>query len=1078
MIIKEYPMKCSKQVLYFFVLLFTLGQLPLLAQVPFIKSVSKSSAKAQETLTIQGINFGVVNTNVKVMFGGVSSVPQTISDQLIEVNVPFGTGHDEIQVINTSSGLMGYSKDPFFQSYGGTNPFNISQLSTQFDFNSESALYDLTTADFDGDGKQDVATANNGSTNISVFLNTGSPGTISFTKSLLAPGFNTLHVASADLNGDGKSEILVTELNGSRVFVFRNNSTPGSLSFAAPITITVPGSKVSQIVIRDLDINGKPDLIATDQAASRVFVLPNQSTLATIQFGSPSGFLLGGTSVTDGLAVGDLDGDALPEIVVSEFLSPTGKIFILKNLSSPGTLSFSSPNLITTSTTIASLHIGDLDGDGKPELASSALLASGVLIFGNQCTSSTIQFSSPVLISASQKPWGIDFGDMDGDGKPDIAVASITDKVVTVLNNQSTTGNFSFQTKTINTTYINRTIKINDVDNDGRPDLNFTSIDDNNLGILASKVSVILNKNCVIPTLSPAGPLSVCSGATPHQLITASSNPGGTYQWFKDGAPLGAPGATATVDVNTNGAGTYTVQLVNGSCSNTSTTGVTATIIAGSAAAVTPNPVAPVCLGGTLTLSVTDDGTSKYVWSGPDAFTAQGATVTKPGFQDADAGKYTVDVMVGTCVTQSASLVVDVVDVPNATATFSGSDVLCQGQSKVFSVFPTVTGYTYQWAEQSKGDIAGATLSTYTATVGGDYFVKLKSIANATCAPISSKSKKVRIAAIPFVDFLLPSTGCVGQSVSFTDQSVLDSDTTGLHVRYLWNFGDANTSNLQNPNHTYAVAQTFTVNLTIAYINNSCPASKAKPLPVKAPPTVAISNPSKIFSVCPSDSLLLQVLGTFDSYLWSTGDKTSSIYVKQAGDYSVNVTSGTCKLSDDQVVSQFTAPSVTATADPTSIKVGATSQLTAAGLATFLWRPNKSHLSDSLIANPIASPIISTTYTVSGKDANGCTGTATVDLLVIQNSTLDSIHPTNFFSPNGDAINDFWQVENAPSFSQCGVTIYDEKGIKVYQAKPYLNDWGGISSGGKVLPAGVYYYVMNCDDSGSNYLAGSINIVR
>jgi len=50
---------------------------------------------------------------------------------------------------------------------------------------------------------------------------------------------------------------------------------------------------------------------------------PHQSTLATIQFGSPSGFLLGGTSVTDGLAVGDLDGDALPEIVVSEFLSPT-----------------------------------------------------------------------------------------------------------------------------------------------------------------------------------------------------------------------------------------------------------------------------------------------------------------------------------------------------------------------------------------------------------------------------------------------------------------------------------------------------------------------------------------------------------------------------------------------------------------------------------------------------------------------------------------------------------------------------------------------------------------------------------
>ncbi|HEV8512031.1 MAG TPA: FG-GAP-like repeat-containing protein [Cyclobacteriaceae bacterium] len=1077
-------MKRSKQVLYLFISLLTLCQFPLLAQVPFIKSVSKPSGKAQETVTIQGINFGTLSSNIKVTFGGVSSVPQTISDQLIEVNVPFGTGHDEIQVINTSLGLMGYSKDPFFQSYGGINPFNVSQLSTQSDFNSESALYDLTTADFDGDGKQDVATANNGSTNISVFLNTGSPGTISFTKSLLTPNVNTLHVTSADLNGDGKPEILVTELNGSRVFIFKNNSTPGSLSFGAPTSITIPGSKVSSIVIRDVDFNGKPDLIASDQAASRVFVSPNTSTLATIQFGTASGFLLGGASVTDGLAVGDLDGDGLPEIVVSEFLSPTGKLFILKNQSIPGTLNFSSPYVITTSITTAALHIGDLDGDGKPELASTALLTSGVMIFRNQCTSTKIQFASPVFVAVDQKPWGIDFGDMDGDGKPDIAAACIGDKAITILNNKSTAGSFSFQKQTVSTTYISRYVKINDIDNDGRPDLNFASIDDNNLGILASKISVILNKNCVIPTLSPAGPLSVCVGLTPHQLITASSNPGGTYEWFKDtgsgAVSLGAPSASNTVDVNVNGTGTYTAKLVNGGCINTTATGVAVTILAGTAPAVTPNPVAPVCLGGTLSLSVSDVGASDYVWSGPDSFTAHGFAVARPGFQSIDAGKYTVEVMVGPCVVQRASLVVDVVDVPNATVTYSGSDVLCQGQSKVFSVFPTLVGYTYQWAEQTKGDIAGATLPTYTATVGGDYFVKLKSTANTTCAPISSTSKKVRIAAIPFVDFLSPSAGCVGQVITFTDQSVLDSDTTGLHVRYSWNFGDAGTSNLQNPTHTYAAAQTFTVNLTVAYINNSCPASKAKPLPVKAAPKVEITNPSQVFSVCASDSLLLQVLGNFDTYLWSTGDKTSSIYVNKAGTYSVDVTSGACQLNDDQVVGQFSAPAVTATAKPTSIKVGESSELNATGLTTYLWRPNKSNLSDSLISNPVASPVVSTTYTVSGKDTNGCTGSATVDLLVTQNSILDSLHPSNFFSPNGVPPDETetWKVENIGSFPQCGVTIYDEKGIKVYQAKPYLEDWTGISSGGKVLPAGVYYYVIKCDDSGNDYKAGSINIVR
>ncbi len=1071
-------MKCPSLVLSLLVFFLILSRSSLLAQAPFIKSASKNSARAQEPISIQGINFGTNAANIKVVFGGVSSVPQTISDQLIEVNVPFGTGYDEIEVINTSTGLLGYSRDPFLQSYGGTNPFNISELSTQFDFNSESGLYDLTTADFDGDGKMDVATANNNSTNISVFLNTSSPGTISFTKSLLTPGVNTLHASSSDLNGDGKPEILVTELNGSRIFIFKNNSTTGSILFGAPQTLTMPGSKVSQVVVRDMDFNGKSDLVVTDQAASRVFVVTNQSTLATIQFAAPLGIPLGGTSVTDGLAVGDLDGDALPEIGVSEFLSPTGKIFILKNLSTPGAMSFSAPNVISTATTIAGLHFGDLDGDGKPEMAASALLASSVLIFGNQCTSSSIQFASPVQISANQKPWGIDFGDIDGDGKTDIAVASITQTAVAVLNNQSTAGNFAFQTLTIPTTYINRGIKINDLDSDGRPDLNFTSIDDNNLGILASKVSVFLNKNCVIPVLTPNGPLTICSGLTPHQLIAASSSPGSTYEWFKDAVSLGAPSAASSVDVNANGSGTYTVKLVNGACTNTSS-GVSVTVTSGSASTVTPNPVTPVCLGGTATISVTDvGGGTSYVWTGPNSFTQSGASVTRPGFQDIDAGKYNVEVFVGTCVTQRASVIVDVVDIPNATVLFSGSDVICQGQTKLYSIFPTVTGYNYQWSEQTSGDIAGATSSTYTATTGGNYFVKLTSTANTSCPPIQSASKKVRIAAIPFVDFISPTSACVGLPVTFTDQSVLDSDTVGLHTRYLWNFGDAATSTTQNPSHTFSTPQTFSVSLTVSYINNSCPASTVKSLPVKTPPALSITNPSSLFSVCPSDSLLLQVLGSFDTYLWSTGQTTSSIYVKQSGSYSVAVTSGACNLNASQAVAQFGAPTVTASADPVSIKVGSTSQLTAAGLANYLWRPNKSGLSDSLISNPVATPVGTTTYTVSGKDANGCTGNATVLLTVIQNSTLDSMHPTNFFSPNGDNVNDFWQVENAPSFSQCGVTIYDERGFKVYQAKPYLNDWGGISSGGKVLPAGVYYYVMKCDDSGNNYLAGSINIVR
>jgi hypothetical protein len=171
-----------------------------------------------------------------------------------------------------------------------------------------------------------------------------------------------------------------------------------------------------------------------------------------------TGVALTGTAAVDGISVGDLDGDGLPDIAVCEFLGPN--IFILKNQSLPGTISVVNALKLSNATAISNLRIGDLDGDSKPELSATALLASSVLVFGNQSTSSAIQFATPAIISANQKPWGIDFGDMDGDGKTDIAVASITDKSVTVLSNQSTAGNFVFQTLTIPTTFINRHIRI------------------------------------------------------------------------------------------------------------------------------------------------------------------------------------------------------------------------------------------------------------------------------------------------------------------------------------------------------------------------------------------------------------------------------------------------------------------------------------------------------------------------------------------------------------------------------------------------------------------------------------------
>ncbi|MGC4023347.1 MAG: FG-GAP-like repeat-containing protein [Cyclobacteriaceae bacterium] len=1049
-------------------------------QAPIVSSVNQSSGRAGDAVTISGINFGTNANNIKVGFGSVFATPKTITDQFIEVKIPNGTVYENISVTNTSTGLSGYSGSPFLLSFGGNAAFDATKMSSQFDFATDSVtdLYDLTLADFDGDGKSDVATSHKNSTNVYVQQNTSSPGGLSFNRIVLSAGVNTFHVTSGDLNGDSKPEIIVSELNGAHVLIFKNNSTLGNISFSGPQSITINGGsvvpKTSKIRVMDMDLDGKAELLVTDQAASRVFVLPNQSSLASISFGSPNitTFLTSGNSYTDGVDVGDFDGDMLPEIVVSEFLG--SHIFILKNQSVLGSLSFGDFIQITVSTQISSVRVGDLDGDSKPDLAASALLASSVLIFGNQSSGSTIKFTAnPVLVTTNAQPWGLDFGDMDGDGKADIAVASITQKSVNVLNNQSTAGNFSFTTKSINTKFITRHIRIGDLDNDGKPDLGFTSIDDLNSGKRPSKFSGFINLNCVVPTLSPVGPLTICTGFT--QRLTTSNNPGSTYQWFKNSVSLGAPSTTSYLDVTSTGS--YTVSQISGTCSALSSAVNITVLSATSLSTATPTPVPPVCLGGTLSLSVNDVSATDYVWSGPGAYTAHGRSVTRTNFQADQTGKYTVDIYSGSCVIQRDTVIVDVVSVPELSIYYSGANIICQGQNKLISIYPSMTGYNYQWNEQAAGDISGATSSTYSATASGGYSVKLTSIANPTCPAIQSAVKTLKVATIPTVDFSSLTTTCVNSPVTFTNQSTLDSDTTGLHVQFAWDFGDGNIASTPNSSHSFASVQTFSVKLSVSYIGQSCPASKTKMLTVQSPPSVSIINPSNIYSFCPKDSLLLQVSGTFDTYSWSNGSSTASTYVKDGGQISVTITSGNCQVLASKTIVEFPSPNVIVKSGRKTVKLGDTTQLSATGIATNLvWTHGKT-LSDSTSATPIATPILTAYYTASGSDVNGCLGADSVQIVVYQDKPLNTLKPSPFFSPNSDGINDVWIVDNAPALNQCGVVVYDERGFKVFSAKPYMNDWNG-SSNGKDLPDGVYYYIFKCDDSSKNYAAGSINLIR
>lgn len=1051
-----------------------------MAQKPEIKSLSKLSGSMDEVITIKGSFFGTDATKIAVTFGASKGVIQSISDQQIEVRVPYGSWYGRIGVTQTALGLIGYSANQFLLSFSGDGAFNPADLQAQQNFPAGApateGLHDMCMCDFDGDKRVDVAASNDNSGFLTIISNGSSAGSINFPVKFASNiASRSLHIKCGDLNGDGKPDIVATE-NGTtdKVFIIKNNSSgPGNFAFSAPTIIPLAGKRPRRVEIADLDLNGKPEVMVSSAATNTVTLLINQSTLTSIAFSplAPIVINVPGAASTDALAAEDVNGDGLPEIITAQFQT-NSDLYIIENKSTPGSISMGAVTTLTAGTTIKAIRLGDLDGDQKADIAYTNLTTGEVGLFRNQ-TTAAISFAPAPGVTTDATPWGIDFGDLDGDGKPEIAIASFSKKSITVLKNNSTPGTLAFTPHIKGTTYINRHIGICDLDGDGKPDIAFTSVDDTNLNIAASKISVFRNSACMIPKVTPEGPLNVCAGYA--LTLTATMSGGATYAWTNATTSTTVAG-TNTFSPAVSGDYYVTATAEGGACVTISNT-VKVTISPGSAADPAPVNNGPVCIGNTLNLSATDVGPGfTYQWRGPDGYTSTGLTPAPiSNFQASQAGTYYVDVVAGSgCVARTEETLVVAVDLPAFKVAFTGSSLICQPDFKNLTVYPTVSGFTYQWYEKTAGAISGATSSSLLRNTSGEYFFRATS-SNPGCPVTESAHAVLTVVTPPVAAFTLPSSACKGEEVSFTNQSTFDPQST---LTYAWAFGDGQASGDANPKHIYTTSSTYSVTLTASYPSNACPNVATKAITITEAPAAVISTAGGEFEICPGASLVLGLSNTFSSYLWSTGATTPTITANEAGEYSVNVTATNgCKLKAVQEITVLPLPTVTATATPDLINEGESVQLSADGLLTYAWTPVES-IAEPTQAQTSAMPVVTTTYVVAGSGSNGCLGSASVEVKVRGDAIVNKLVPSNFFSPNGDATGQYWNVGKIDEYPQCGISIYDDKGVKVYEAKPYMNNWEGTFTNGRPLPDGVYYYIIRCDGEENKPRTGSITVLR
>ena len=131
----------------------------------------------------------------------------------------------------------------------------------------------MTAADLNGDGKPDLIVANRGPNTVSVLLNTTAPGATtppSPPRRPSPPAAYPYSVTAADLNGDGKPDLIVANGSSNTVSVLLNTTAPGAAtpSFAPQRTSPPARIRVS-VAVADFNGDGKPDLIVANYGSTR-----------------------------------------------------------------------------------------------------------------------------------------------------------------------------------------------------------------------------------------------------------------------------------------------------------------------------------------------------------------------------------------------------------------------------------------------------------------------------------------------------------------------------------------------------------------------------------------------------------------------------------------------------------------------------------------------------------------------------------------------------------------------------------------------------------------------------------------